>query len=283
MDNYFNKPLIEINPQEKLFQINLRELWAYRELAYFFVWRDIKIRYKQTVMGAFWVIFQPICAMVIFNFFFGKLGKIPSDNIPYPVFVFVGLLLWNYFSFTFTHSSNSIVGNANIIQKIYFPRLIIPISSSLTGLVDFAISFLVLIFIMFYYKFTIDLTKFINIVVLLPILLSATFLSSVGIGCFLASLNVKYRDVKYITPFFIQMFMFITPVIYPVSMVGEKYKWLLSLNPMCSIIETARSAFFGITKIDYFLLFIAVLSSILIFLAGIFYFRKTERYFADII
>lgn len=274
-----SESLIIVKPAKAWLNIGLKELWDYRELIYFFVWRDIKVRYKQTAIGALWAIFQPFAAMLIFTLFFGKFAKIPSDNIPYPVFVYVGLLLWNYFSFGLSHSSESMVSNANIIQKIYFPRLIIPISSSLIGLIDFAIASLILIGLMAYYRFIPNIT----IVIYLPLLILITFLSSVGLGCFFASVNVKYRDIRYVIPFFIQMFMFLTPVIYPISILGAKFKWLFSLNPMSGVIEAARSVVFGNRVVDWHFLSISITVSLVLFIFGIMYFRKTERYFADII
>lgn len=274
-----DSPLITVKPPSRSFYINFKELWSYRELAFFFVWRDIKIRYKQTIMGALWAIFQPFFAMVIFTVFFGNLAKMPSDNIPYPVFVYVGLLLWNYFSFGLTHAGNSMTANSNIIQKIYFPRLILPLSSSLAGLIDFAAASTILAGLMLYYHYAPTLIGLLYI----PFLLLIAFLSSLGIGCFLASINVKYRDVQYIIPFFIQMMMFLTPVIYPVSIVGDKYRWVLALNPMSAVIETARAAVLGNKSVDFFMLGISAGVSILLFVSGVIYFRKTEQFFADII
>lgn len=276
--NFIEKPII-IRPETRWLNIGFKELWDYRELVYFFVWRDIKIRYKQTIIGGLWVIFQPLTAMLIFTVFFGRFAKIPSDNIPYPIFVYVGLILWNYFSFSLSHSSESMVGNSNIIQKIYFPRLIIPISSSLIGLVDFCIASLILVGFMVYYQISVHIAM----LYYLPLLLLITFLSSVGLGCFFASVNVKYRDVRYAIPFFIQMFMFLTPVIYPVSMLGGKYKLLVSLNPMTGVIETARGVIFGNHNIDWRFLSFSIVISLALFVFGIAYFRKTEKYFADII
>ncbi len=259
--------------------VGFRELWDYRELIYFFAWREIKLRYKQAAIGTLWAIFQPFATMVIFTIFFGNFAKMPSDNIPYPVFVYVGLLLWDYFSFGLSHASASMVSNANIIQKVYFPRLIVPISSSLIGLVDFAVASLILIGMMIYYRFI----PGIMILVYLPLLMLIAFLSSVGLGCFFASVNVKYRDVRYVVPFFIQLMMFLTPVIYPLSMLGDKYKWFLMLNPMSGVIETARSVVFGNKPVDWQLLSVSIIVSITLFIFGIMYFRKTERYFADLI
>jgi lipopolysaccharide transport system permease protein len=273
------KNLVIIRPQRGWLSIGLRELWDYRELVYFFVWRDIKVRYKQTTVGVLWVVFQPLAAMLIFTLFFGRFAKMPSDNIPYPVFVYVGLILWNYFAFSLSHASESMVSNANIIQKIYFPRLIIPVASSLIGLIDFFIASLILLGLMLYYHFT----PTIKIVLYLPPLLLVSFLSSVGLGCFFASVNVKYRDVRYVIPFFIQMLMFLTPVIYPISMLGDKYKWLLSLNPMSGVIESARKVVFGNGTINWHFLFFSFIISIVLFAFGIIYFRRTEGYFADLI
>lgn len=271
-------PII-IKPKKGLWDFNLKELWEYRELAYFFVWREIKIRYKQTAVGILWAVFQPLCTMVIFTIFFGNLGKIPSDNVPYPVFVYVGLLLWNYFSFSLSHASRSMVSNAGIVQKIYFPRLIFPISSSLIGLVDFIISFFILLGLTSFYHCIPSLRGLLY----LPFLVLLTFLTSVGLGSFLASVNVKYRDVQYIVPFFVQMLMFLTPVIYPVSIVGSQYRWLLRLNPMSAVIETARSAILNSNPIDIKSLLFAFVISLLLFIAGVLYFKKTEAYFADVI
>jgi lipopolysaccharide transport system permease protein len=270
---------IIIKSQKGWLRIDFKELWFYRELAYFFVWREIKIRYKQTVVGFAWAIFKPLTTMLIFTFFFGKLAKIPSDGIPYPIFVYIGLLLWDYFAFGLNHSSESMVGNANIIQKVYFPRLIIPISSSLIGLVDFAIASIVLFGLMIYYHYIPNVAG----IFYLPLLLLITFFSSVGLGCFFASINVKYRDVRYIIPFFMQMFMFLTPVIYPVSMAGSKFKWLLALNPMAGVIEFARAVILGTRNMDWPMLLMSMIISVGLFIFGIYYFRKTENYFADII
>ncbi|MDO8505613.1 MAG: ABC transporter permease [bacterium] len=276
--NVISNSVTVIRPPKGWFHLDLKELWAFRELAYFFVWRDIKVRYKQTAIGALWAIFQPFMAMVVFSVFFGRFVGIPSDGIPYPIFVYAGLLFWDYFSFGLSHSASSMVENGNIIKKIYFPRLIIPIASSLTGLVDFFFATLVLIGLMAYYHYL----PYLAIIFYVPLLLGIAFLSSMGIGCFLASINVKYRDVRYALPFFIQMLMFVTPVIYPVSIVGEKYRWLLALNPMSSVIETARAVLFG-KPIDGHLIFISFGMALIFFLLGIIYFRKTERFFADII
>ncbi len=267
-----------IKPQKGWFDLNLRELWLYRELAFIFAWRDIKVRYKQTALGIAWAILQPVLTVAIFSFFFGRLAKIPSDGIPYPIFAFVGIVFWNYFSISLTGASNTIIENENIIKKVYFPRLILPISSTLTPLIDLGISLVVLIVFMLYYHMLPMLTG----VLFLPLLFIISFLASSGLGLFLASINLKYRDVRYALPFFIQLLMYVTPVIYPSSLVGEKYRWIIALNPMTGVIETARSSFLGVTPINFQLLFISIGISIVLFLFGVFKFKKTERFFADL-
>lgn len=268
-----------IRPRRGWVGIGLKELWKYRELVYFFAWREIKVRYKQTLLGALWAIFQPLTAMVVFTVFFGGFARMPSDGIPYPIFVYVGLILWNYFSFGLSHSSSSMIENADIVQKIYFPRIIIPISSCLVGLVDFFIASFILLVLMFYYGYMPRLGG----LVFMPFLIFITFLSSLGLGSFLAALNVKYRDVRYIIPFFIQMFMFLTPVIYPVSIVGSRFRWLLALNPMSGIVESSRRLILGIGTVDWHILSMSAIIAVVLFVIGISYFRNTERFFADII
>lgn len=274
-----NKIITIIKPQAKWLDFGFKELWNFRELAYFFVWRDIKVRYKQTVVGVLWAIFRPFVTMIIFTIFFGNLAKMPSDGIPYPIFVYTGLLLWQYFSFTLSTASSSMVSNASIIQKIYFPRLIVPVASSLIGLVDFIVASFILMGLMFYYHYVPSVRGMFY----MPLLVLITFLISVGLGSFLGAVNVKYRDVRYVTPFFIQILMFLTPVIYPVSLVENKYKWLLALNPMSGVIETARTVMFNTGSVDWQILSLSMIISALFFIFGIFYFKKTEKFFADII
>ena len=268
----------EIKSKERL-SIGINELWQYRELFYFFTWRDIKIKYKQTLLGFAWVILQPFAMMVIFSVFFGKALKVPSDNIPYPIFVYSGLLLWNIFSTSIGNAGNSMVNNANIIKKIYFPRLIIPISSVLASLVDFVAAFIIFIGMLFYYKTNIDFLTFIP---LLMVSITITSISSFGLGSLLAALNIKYRDFRYIIPFFIQAMLFLTPVIYPVSILNNTWvKYLLALNPMYSAIELFRHTII-FKPLEYSLLLISISSAVLFFIIGLYYFRKTESYFADL-
>lgn len=270
--------LITIKPRSGWIAINFRELWEYRQLFYIFTWRDIKIRYKQTVIGIGWAILQPFLLMVVFSIFFGKLGKIPSGDIPYPIFVFSGLIYWQYFSTALGSASNSLVINENILKKIYFPRLILPFSSSITPIIDMLIAFAVLIGMMIYYNFALTVIT----ILLLPVLILISFLAAAGFGTFLAAINIKYRDIRYALPFFIQLLMFLTPVIYPSTFVEEKYRWILALNPMTGVIEAARSSITGTAPVDLNLLAISGATSITFFLFGILYFRKSEKIFADV-
>lgn len=267
-----------IKPKKTFSFEDIKELWKYRELAYFFVWRDIKVKYKQTFVGISWAIFQPFVAMVVFSVFFGTLAKMPSDGIPYPIFVYSGLLFWQFFSSALSETSNSLVGNAGIITKVYFPRLILPISGVVTKFVDFGIASLILVGLMFYY----NITPSPIILLILPLLLLITFIAAMGGGLFLASINVKYRDVRYVLPYFIQMLLFVTPVIYPASIAG-KWSFLLALNPMTGVIKASRAALFGTEPINWELLGISLIAVLILLVIGIIFFKKTERYFADIV
>lgn len=264
---------------KKTFSIeDLREIWRYRELLYFFTWRDLKVRYKQTIIGAAWAILQPFITMVVFTIFFGKLAQIPSDSVPYPIFVYVGLLFWQFFSSALSETSSVLISNQSIITKVYFPRLILPLSAVLTKFVDFAIASIILLGMMIYYGYLPHLGGFF----LVPILLIITFMAAVGVGLFLAAINVKYRDVRYALPFFIQILLFLTPVIYPASIAG-KYSWLLALNPMTGVIQSARAALLGTTPINWLLLGISFTACLVVLVIGTIYFKKVERYFADVL
>ncbi|MEI6296582.1 MAG: ABC transporter permease [bacterium] len=267
-----------IKPKKMFSWNDIRELWAYKELMYFFTWRDLKVRYKQTIVGAGWAIFQPLMTMFVFTVFFGNLAKMPSDNVPYPIFIYTGLLFWNFFSSALGDTSNCLISNQAIITKVYFPRLILPISSVLTKIVDFSIAFLVLGVLMIYYGFMPNLIG----VLIIPLLLLITFMASVGLGLFLASINVKYRDLRYILPFFVQMLMYLTPVIYPASIAGE-YSWLLAINPMTGVIQNARAAILNTAVINWNLIFISLIACLALLAFGTYSFKKTERYFADVI
>ena len=271
----------EIKPPGRGISMDWRELWRYRDLFLVFTWRDVSVRYKQTALGALWAIFQPFITMVIFTFIFNRVAKVESgDGTPYPIFLYVGLLIWQYYSGTLTRASESMVANANMIQKVYFPRLIVPSSTALTGLVDLLVASLVLGALMIYYGFTPHWQG----IAILPILVVAMVLSSLGAGMALAALNVKYRDVRYALPFVIQTLMYVTPVIYPVKML-DAYpilkQLMLWLNPISGVISVARQSILGKSPIEWTVLAVSCLMSTVLFLAGLCYFRSTERYFAD--
>lgn len=259
--------------------LDFTEIWNFRELFYIFLWRDLKIRYKQTLLGITWVIMQPLISMIIFTIFFGNLAKIPSGNLPYSLFVMTGLIFWNFFSGSLARSSNSMLEHENIITKVYFPKIILPFSSIVTFFVDFVIN-LCMLFIV-----AAVLGYFPNFwtIIILPIVIILTAITSAGLGLILCSLNVKYRDVRNILPFFIQINLFLTPIIYPLSIVSDRNKIIMAINPMTTVVETARQIFSKNVIIRQDLILISFLSSILILVIGLWYFRKTEKYFADIV
>ncbi len=277
MPEYINNTII-IRPTKGWIAINFRELWHFRGLLYTFTWRDIKVRYKQAAIGILWAIIQPLFMMIIFTTFFGGLAKVPSDGVPYPIFVFSGLLFWNYFSTALTGASNSLIDYEGIIKKVYFPRLLLPLSPALTPLVDFCIALVILVGMMVYYHFTPTWTS----IIVIPLIIFISFLAASGFGALLAAINVRYRDVRYALPFFIQILLFVTPVIYPTTLVAQKYQWLLALNPMTGIIEAARSVIIHTRPLNFQLLAISLVSAVILFILGIYYFRKTERVFADV-
>ena len=272
------QPIITIKPQKGLSILSLKEIWQKRELFYFFIWRDLKVRYKQTAIGVLWAVFKPFITMVVFSIFFGGLAKMPSDGIPYPIFVYIGLLFWQFFSVSLSQASNSLVSNKEIITKVYFPRLILPISSIIINFVDFLIASGILVGLMFYYHYLPNLIG----LLILPFLLLITFIAAMGLGLFLAAVNVKYRDIRYVLPFFIQMLLFVTPVIYPTSIL-QNHAWILALNPMTGVIKAARAGILGSASIDWMLLLISGITCLLLFVVGLVYFKKTEKYFADIV
>jgi len=281
MKNYMTNstiPITIIEPKKGWIPVDLKEIWDYRELLYFLTKRDIKVRYKQTVLGGLWAIIQPVFTMLVFTLFFGRLAKMPSDGIPYPIFVYVGLLPWTYFANALTASGNSLVGSANLITKVYFPRLIVPAAASLAGLLDFFIAMLVLGAMMVYYHLLPGMG-----ILLFPFLVGLTFLCAAGVGLWLSALNVQYRDIRYVIPFLIQLWMFVSPVIYPVSMVKQKYQWLLALNPMGGVIKAYRASLLGHLPIDWFLLSLSAAIIFILFISGLYYFRRMEKTFADIV
>jgi lipopolysaccharide transport system permease protein len=271
------KPLVVIEPNRGWIPINLQDLWHYRDLLYILMMRDIKVRYKQTLLGAAWAIIQPLFTMLIFTLFFGRLAGIPSDGIPYPIFAYAALLPWTFFSNAVTNSGNSLVGNSSLITKVYFPRMIIPMASVGSGLVDFAIAFGLLIVLMFYYGVGLSIN-----ILMLPVLVVLTSLLAIGVGMWMSALNVKYRDIRYALPFVIQLGMFVTPIIYPLSLVPEKWRWLMAFNPLAGQIEAYRSAFFG-KPFDWSALGISAIITFAILFYSAFMFKRMEKSFADII
>jgi len=271
-------PLIKIRPAKGWVALRLRDLWAYRELLYFLTWRDIKVRYKQTLLGVAWAVIQPLATMLLFTLFFGKLAKVPSDGIPYPIFAYAGLLPWTFFSNAVTGSGNSLVGSSNLITKVYFPRMIIPGAAVTAGLVDFAIAFVILIALMVYYGVSLTVNLF-----ALPLLVVLTALLALGVGMWLSALNVKYRDVRYALPFLIQLWMFASPIIYPASMMPQKWRWVLWLNPLSAIIEGYRAALLGRTAFPWSALALSGLITLAVLVYSAYSFRRMERTFADIV
>jgi len=271
------EPLVVIQPTKRWSLLSFKDIWAYRELLFFLTWRDVKVRYKQTALGAAWAILQPLFMMIIFTIFFGRLAAVDSAGIPYPAFALAGLVPWTFFSNAITASGNSLVGSANLITKVYFPRLIVPAAAMLAGLVDFVLAFALLVLLMFYYQIvpTIQL-------LFLPVLVLLTALFSLGVGTWFSALNVKYRDVRFALPFLIQLWLFVSSVILPSSAIPPKWRWLLRLNPMSGIIEGYRSALFGL-PFDWPALGIASGLTILTLLYAIYAFGRVERSFADII
>ena len=271
-----------IKPQKGFIRINWPELWRYRDLFLVLAWRDISVRYKQTVLGILWAVIQPVATTVIFTFIFNRMAKIESgDGTPYPLFLYAGQLLWQYFSGTLTNASNAMVANASLVQKVYFPRLILPVTAATTGLIDFAIGALIMAAMMIYYGIAPGLIGLLA----LPVLVLTAVLCSMGVGLFMASLNVKYRDVRYALPFAINILMYVTPVIYPVTMLNG-HPWaktaMLWLNPMSGVISNARAGLLGHSPFQWDVLGIAFFVSSIYFIIGLYYFRSTERYFADI-
>ena len=272
-----SNPLVVIEPSRSWASLNLRDLWAYRELLYFLTWRDVKVRYKQTMLGAAWAILQPLFAMLIFTLLFGRLAGIKSDDIPYPIFAFSALLLWTFFSNAIINSSNSLVGSANLITKVYFPRMIIPAAAVSAGLVDLLIGFPLLIVLALYYGVNLSWT-----ILILPLLILLTTLLAIGVGLWLSALNVKYRDVRFALPFLVQLWMFASPIIYPSSMLPEKWRWVLWLNPLTGIIENFRASLFG-RQFNWWALGISFLMTFVLLLYSIYAFRRMESSFADIV
>lgn len=271
-------PTLRIARSKGWVPLKLSEFWEYRELLYFLVWRDIKVRYKQTALGATWAVIQPFFTMVVFSLFFGRLAGMPSDGIPYPIFSFAALVPWTFFANGLSQSSNSLVGSSNLITKVYFPRLIIPLASSFSGVVDFLIAFGVLIVMMLYY----GLLPTLN-VLWLPLFFLLAMVTSLGVGLWLSALNVEYRDVRFIVPFITQFWLFVTPIAYPSSLLPEPWHTLYGLNPMVGVVEGFRWALLGTKTAPGPIIAVSSAAAIVILITGAFYFRRMEKTFADIV
>ncbi len=281
-------PLIIIEPSRGWVAVKLRELWQYRELMYFLTWRDIKVRYKQTVIGAAWAVIQPLMTMVVFSLFFGRLAKIPSDGIPYPIFSYAALVPWTFFASGLGASSNSLIGSTNLITKIYFPRLVIPISSVFSGIVDFVLAFVVLLGMMVWYKVVPQSTDVsINItanVLWLPLFLLLALVTALGVGLWLSAMNVQFRDIRYVVPFLAQIWMFATPIAYPSSLIqNDTLRTIYGLNPMAGVVEGFRWALLGTNTAPGPTIIVSALAALALLISGAFYFRRMEKTFADVV
>lgn len=270
---------IVITSRKNVFSIDWGELWDHRDLLYFLTWRDIKVRYKQTILGVLWIILQPLVSIVVFTIIFGRFAKMPSDNIPYPIFVFIGLLFWNFFSATLSSSSGGLITNEEILKKVYLPKLLTPVSSALAHVVDLLPTLVILAGFLIYYRISPSPFMFI----MMPALLLMIMIFSLGIGFFLAPINAKFRDVRFILPFFIQLMMFATPVIYPSSLFGGTSWWIRILNPVAEAIEISRSGFFGTRPMDWGVFLLSIIFTCFVFIIGFISFRKQEDSFIDIL
>lgn len=277
-DVFSSQTHIVIEPARGWMPLNLIDIWQYRDLFFFLAWRDIKVRYKQTLLGASWAVLQPLLTMLIFSFIFGQLAGLPSEGIPYPVFTFTALLPWQLFAFSLSQASNSLVGSQQLVSKVYFPRLIIPVASIFPGVVDFAISFVVLIGLLIYFDIPLTARLFV-----LPLLLFLALLTALAVGLWLSALNVEYRDVRYVVPFLTQLWMYATPVAYSSTLIPEKWRWLYGLNPLTGVVESFRWALLGKSESLGLMFWISVFIMILLLVSGLFYFRRMEDTFADVI
>jgi lipopolysaccharide transport system permease protein len=272
-----NEPTTLIEAQQGWIALELGDLWRYRELLLLLTWRDIKVRYAQTILGIAWAILQPVLTMVIFSVIFGQLAKLPSDGIPYPIFTFTALLPWQLFAFALTNSSNSLVGSQSLVSKVYFPRLVIPIASVLPGLVDFCFSFLVLVAMMFYYQI-----PFSARMLMLPLFLLLAVASALAVGLWLSALNVEYRDIRYVVPFLTLFWQYATPIAYSASLIPEKWRLLYSVNPMTGVVEGFRWALLGSGEVGMSI-WVSTIAIIVLFIGGLAYFKRMEATFADVI
>jgi lipopolysaccharide transport system permease protein len=270
--------LIVVKPSKGWISLKLKELWEYRELLYFMAWRDIRVRYKQTVLGAAWAIIQPFFTMVVFSIFFGKLAKVPSDGLPYPIFAYAALVPWTFFANGLNQASNSLVGSANLIKKVYFPRLVVPISSVISGVVDFVLAFAVLLGMMLFY----GILPTVNIL-WLPLFVLLIFVTALGAGFWLSALNVQFRDVRYTVPFLTQFWLFATPIAYPSSLLSEPWRTLYGVNPMVGVVEGFRWALLGTDTAPGPIIIVSTVVALVVFVGGAFYFRRMEKTFADVV
>lgn len=277
-DHSLVKPVVEVRPRERLFQLDLQEVWSYRELLYFLVWREVKVRYKQTAVGVAWVLLQPLLTMAVFTVIFGFFANLPSEGLPYPLFAYAALLPWTYFSEAVSRSGLSLVGDANLLRKVYFPRLIIPLAAVIAPLVDFCLSFLLLFGLMAWYGIFPTWG-----IVALPLLLMMACLTAFAIGLWLSALNVRYRDVRHAIPFFLQFGMYISPVAYAISVVPERWRSLYSLNPMVGVVEGFRWGLLGKASPDFHAMAISTVGVLVVLLGGLLFFKQMERTFADVV
>ncbi len=278
MMNVADVPEVVIQPSKGWASLNLSEVWQYRELLYFLSWRDIKVRYKQTALGVAWAVIQPFFTMVLFTLVFGRLAKIPSDGVPYPIFAYAALVPWTFFANSLTQASNSLVTSTNLIKKVYFPRLIIPVSSVISGAVDFAIAFAVLLGMMVFY----GVIPTVN-VIWLPCFLMLVLITALGVGLWLTAMNVQYRDVRYTIPFLTQFWLFATPIAYPSSLLSEPWRTLYGLNPMAGVVDGFRWALLGVETGPGPMMLVSALVAMFVLVTGLFYFQRMERTFADIL
>ncbi len=273
-----NVPVLVIKPSTGWVSLKLKELWEYRELLYFLTWRDVKVRYKQTALGAAWAILQPLLTMIVFSLFFGRLAKMPSDGVPYPLFSMAGLVPWTFFSFGLTQSTNSLVSSANMIKKVYFPRLTIPMATVLSGAVDLVLAFLILVVMMLW-----NGIRPTPNMLWLPVFVLLALITSLGVGLWLSALNVKYRDIRYVVPFLVQFWMYATPIAYPSSLLRNPWRTIFGLNPMTGVVEGFRWAMLGTHTRPGAIIAISSLAALLLLIFGAFYFRRMEKTFADVV
>jgi lipopolysaccharide transport system permease protein len=271
-------PALIIEPSKGWVPVNLNELWEYRELLYFLGWRDIKVRYKQTALGAVWALIQPVSTMVIFSLFFGRLANVPSDGIPYPIFAYAALVPWTFFANGLSQASISVVGSGNLVKKVYFPRLAIPLAAVLSGVVDFALAFVVLVGMMVYFGMALSIK-----ILVLPVLSLLALVTALGVALWLSALNVQYRDVRHVVPFLTQIWLFSTPIAYPSSLLAEPWRTVYGVNPMVGVVEGFRWALLEVDTTPGPMLLVSSLAAIGLLVGGLFYFRRLEATFADLI